>query len=425
MYGTVVNMTNTVNDNFRNRLIIVEGPDKVGKSTFVKSLADTFRLTNTVHILKYSGPTSRDSQEQYDEQRIKFQQSFKTCCELLNNSNNIIIMDRSYVGEFVYSQIYKRLFPYYLDALHKQFALLQPLYIFINGTSILNEANEDDIYLQKHHDSVVDLFEEFFVEFGPHRVIMVRNDHFPTLDERDVYLRRCIINNKIRDPPNNAIYAATYHNPVTSTLNPDVRHPFWNYQQSISLVKRSPIIHPPSLPYFKYALFGEAPGYRGCGYTHIPFYRDASGMLLRNCFMQLGLNLDLMFISNVFHSTPPQNKLYNFITKETLALVNFADIDNSNIPEWVKLEMKLFKADVEFATHYTQTIIAVGRTAYDYLKQLQWQCHLKYTIIFIYHPAYFLYKHMPDQALFKYYHELRKYIVLHNPAVGAFYQKPL
>ncbi|HDD31206.1 MAG TPA: uracil-DNA glycosylase, partial [Thermococcus litoralis] len=63
-------------------------------------------------------------------------------------------------------------------------------------------------------------------------------------------------------------------------------------------------------------LVGEAPGRKGCGYTGICFYRDASGILLRKALFTLGINPDFVYITNVVKCNPPGNKLRGFDERE-------------------------------------------------------------------------------------------------------------
>ncbi len=45
------------------------------------------------------------------------------------------------------------------------------------------------------------------------------------------------------------------------------------------------------------------------GRRGIPFYRDASGMLLRKTLFALGVNPDFVYITNVVKCNPPGNRL--------------------------------------------------------------------------------------------------------------------
>ncbi len=59
----------------------------------------------------------------------------------------------------------------------------------------------------------------------------------------------------------------------------------------------------------KYLMVGEAPGFKGCGHTGIPFYRDKSGMLFRDALLQAGLSEVDIYLTNLLKCSPPGNKL--------------------------------------------------------------------------------------------------------------------
>ncbi|WP_456365869.1 uracil-DNA glycosylase family protein [Thermococcus sp.] len=107
-------------------------------------------------------------------------------------------------------------------------------------------------------------------------------------------------------------------------------------------------------------LVGEAPGRRGCGKTGICFYRDASGMLLRETLFSLGINPDFLYITNVVKCNPPENRL-------------------RKIPpgayELLAMEVEVLKL---------KAIFAVGRTAEGALKELG------YDAIYLRHPAWYV-----------------------------------
>lgn len=400
-----------------NKLIFIEGPDKVGKTGLATYLDNTLTsMGYNVRVFKFTGPKAVSPNAAYVEQEHVFTDSYWQIKHLLD-SGHIVICDRSYMGEYVYAKIYNRFNPAYLPDLHNRFELLQPLYIYVTGTPILKNATETDIQLAKQQKEVEILYNEFWNEYAPHKVLYVVNEHFNNLNARNNYVLNIITGDKLDHY--RMIYSATRYKPtpISPPCNIEAianEHPFWQYQLGISLYKNSPFIQCYNPLNIKLAIFGEAPGQYGCGYTHVPFYYDKSGMLLRDVFFKLGINMDMCFISNVFHATPPRNKLYEFIDKDFISRVNFNNIEDSEIPEWVRFEMRMFRDEVQSAYTRTQQFIAVGRTAYNALLKIRSDLKLKITIIKVYHPAYFLYKHMYKEAYEHYYTELRKYMIVNK-----------
>ena len=131
-------------------------------------------------------------------------------------------------------------------------------------------------------------------------------------------------------------------------------------------------------------IIGEAPGYKGCGITGIPFYRDKSGMLLRQSLFNLGFNPDIDFyITNVLKCNPPLNQLTFSQTKiNNLYCVNNLLIDEINNSNGI--------------------IICCGKTALNTITAFENQLKIK-KLIFIKHPASFLYQYKNHLQCIKIY----------------------
>ncbi len=110
----------------------------------------------------------------------------------------------------------------------------------------------------------------------------------------------------------------------------------------------------------KVILVGEAPGRRGCGKTGICFYRDASGMLLREVLFSLGINPDFLYITNVVKCNPPENRL-------------------KKIPPGA---YELLAGEIEVLK--PKAIFAIGRTAQRALRELG------YDASYLKHPAWYV-----------------------------------
>ena len=86
--------------------IIVEGCDCTGKDTQIKFIETEFeRLKKAVHIFHYSNITLDSNKNIENASKIRYREMFN----LLNKSDdlNVFIMNRSHLGEAVYSPIYR------------------------------------------------------------------------------------------------------------------------------------------------------------------------------------------------------------------------------------------------------------------------------------------------------------------------------
>lgn len=107
-------------------------------------------------------------------------------------------------------------------------------------------------------------------------------------------------------------------------------------------------------------LIGEAPGRKGCGKTGIPFYRDASGMLLRKTLFALGVNPDFVYVTNVVKCNPPGNRLRGF---------------GEGALELLRRELEIVGP---------KAIFAVGKTAEKAMKRLG------FGFTYLHHPAWYV-----------------------------------
>lgn len=91
-------------------IIIIEGADALGKSTQVQLIKNRFELEGkTVHILHYSNLKFSKNK---DDILAASKNLYKSVFDLMinnefNTPENILIFDRSYIGEVVYSPIYR------------------------------------------------------------------------------------------------------------------------------------------------------------------------------------------------------------------------------------------------------------------------------------------------------------------------------
>lgn len=101
------------------RIIVVEGCDRTGKSTFILKLDLKLRDKGYFPVVFHlMGPTKFDSLKFDNDdksliQLAKFNDEYDLFREILNaNSRNIIILDRSHFGEYVWTRYWNRVGKY-------------------------------------------------------------------------------------------------------------------------------------------------------------------------------------------------------------------------------------------------------------------------------------------------------------------------
>lgn len=111
-----------------NKTIIFEGLDRCLKDTLIQKVKDFLPPS---HILHYSKPPKTKNQEVY--QRDSFYQMFKLIAFnalFLPENKATLILNRSHIGEFVYSPIYREYDgSYVFDLEKKDLDVLQSVYL--------------------------------------------------------------------------------------------------------------------------------------------------------------------------------------------------------------------------------------------------------------------------------------------------------
>lgn len=94
-------------------VIIVEGVDRTGKSTFIEKLRNKATTHKIVHLhsvkppqLKWS-PYNNINGEKSREWSYNYNMQTMANVNELIKDNDIIILDRSYIGEYVYGDLYR------------------------------------------------------------------------------------------------------------------------------------------------------------------------------------------------------------------------------------------------------------------------------------------------------------------------------
>ena len=97
-------------------IVIVEGPDRCGKGSFIEVLRDN--IASSKQIVIHSGKPPSDVEDK-QEWAMNYNLGLINNVNLLSRINDAIILDRSYIGEYVYGLIYRKI--KYTDAMFEDF----------------------------------------------------------------------------------------------------------------------------------------------------------------------------------------------------------------------------------------------------------------------------------------------------------------
>lgn len=380
-----------------HNVIIVEGADKVGKSTVIQALKQQAEAAGLkVGLMKFSGPPPDDPDPSLTQRR-KFEDGIGHI-ELHQDAFDLVVLDRSYVGEYVYAEISGRQYPHYIRDMHiEHVRRFNPLYVLIEGRQKGDIGPTD---WKGRHGEITERFERFFAA-QRQKMLSFSTDTSGSAYEIAASILNVANNGYPSDPVFSNKYSWTCRHPIKGWAWSDIPMDSPHYKHHVALWGHEPIA--PQVPeHWELAVFGEAPGRFGCGISGIPLYLDKSGTLFRRAMFSLGLNPDLMFMSNVFHTTPPDNKLK--VPLEHMSTFNYLNPMNGNpgIEEWERQELRMFAADLVLAARRAGTVIACGRYAHEACRTADAQLNLHLDIIPLYHPAYYLYRGEPAQIFTDY-----------------------
>lgn len=122
-----------------NFVIIIEGQDRTGKDTLIKNLVkDNFdRQPFIIHCIgtKEKGEKGKELSRQY----------YSELFNLINKSNNNFILNRSHIGENIYSPIYREYDGSYVFELEKKLTKPKKYFLFClidsSGRALEREDN--------------------------------------------------------------------------------------------------------------------------------------------------------------------------------------------------------------------------------------------------------------------------------------------
>lgn len=174
------------------QLIIIEGTDNTGKDTLIKSLMEYFPMVTYKHFQK--PPKNVDPLEW---QTVYFKNFFRLMiirAQQTCNEDDVVILNRSYQGEYVYGQLYRNEDPneilkmtnYIDDLLIRYTKLMNPVYITLlsNSNKIISE-NEDGESMSKGDIERISKERELFTQI--HDKSKLNNKHIIYVNEGDKF----------------------------------------------------------------------------------------------------------------------------------------------------------------------------------------------------------------------------------------------
>ena len=173
-------------------IVIFEGADNLGKSTIINSIAQRYVNDRDILFMHASAPVLKPGEDPKEVQERTFRQMFAKCNYMSNlehtletSRKNIVFMDRSQYGEYVYGQLYRNQNP---DDILKMFSNIR-VYSSINIIVVHLEASADFVISHDDHKSFtsdydaekrkasvqkeLDLFNECFEKANPANYIKV------------------------------------------------------------------------------------------------------------------------------------------------------------------------------------------------------------------------------------------------------------
>lgn len=148
----------------KHKVILIEGPDNVGKSTLIRNLKN--KLNDEVFLtLSFANVKQNSPEEHIEYSKELYDNMFKFCrfqTEIIGNS---LIIDRSHIGEMVYSPLYRNYSGDYVLDIESEYNT-DNFYLIVLTDTAENLISRDDglshsIDLDKKNEEL-NLFREAF-----------------------------------------------------------------------------------------------------------------------------------------------------------------------------------------------------------------------------------------------------------------------
>lgn len=377
-------------------VIVVMGPDNVGKTYLVKNLLKKYPQSISHH---FGAIKSKSEGKKAMLDVLK---------DMSKGRNKMFIFDRFPFGDFVYGPLFRKYdaYEYFEEIRDKMLEMVDVRFLFIflyaDGTTYqmfdLKPKKDEKVAMQKSSASevisvsLIDLANKLGIP-GTTRLV-VNCNNYEDLDERNEYIGKRIeqwINHEVFRLSPVIDYGQIIYSPDYAELN--IKKRCFNGPSfkcgmygKCSVSKDHEQFSPFGMRYKrptsfygnitnpKFIFVGEAPGHLGCGTYGIPFYGDKSGYIFYKAIAEIGLIHSEIYITNTVKCCPKGNDLGTYYNAEK------------------RLELECVRhLDTEILALPKRRIIALGKVASVTLKLLKIHHEM------VYHPAYYLRSGRPDK----------------------------
>lgn len=142
-------------------IIIIEGPDRVGKDTLIKSLKNRFYRENCIE-LHYSGVKPYDGGMSIQDVSVEIN---KNMFKILNTDFNFIV-NRSHIGEMVYSPKYRGYSGDYVLELEKSLKRSDVFLILLSDDPEVLASRDDGNNISNLVSDISDEIDAFRIALG-------------------------------------------------------------------------------------------------------------------------------------------------------------------------------------------------------------------------------------------------------------------
>jgi len=187
-------------------LLVFEGVDNLGKSTIINKLAEKYKNDRDIVFMHATGPVCKDGEDPNLVQDQTFNQMYAKCNYISNletiyprTRKNIVFMDRSECGEYVYGQIYRQRNSDDI-ILSNKYLRINPaiikVIIHLEASPNFVVSHDDNKSFTSNYDSEkrlntvikeIDLFNEYFTKTKPTNYIKINvegtENNYRNIDE--------------------------------------------------------------------------------------------------------------------------------------------------------------------------------------------------------------------------------------------------
>jgi uracil-DNA glycosylase family 4 len=387
------------------RVIIIEGPDNLGKTTFAKQLAKQIGA-----VVRHAGAPVKKGAAALVEQRKKLANELAALEE--DNASTIEIWDRSIIGEAVYGPLYRtdqydhtEYFRELVDLnYHEARIFVIVLYAdeeTLKKFALQPKGDEKELYQKASQTAkVATAFVDVVTKLRLKHTLFVNCNNYATLDERNEYLTKRV-NEWLKRKPftfkRTNDYSQTFFNRTQRlwvmgkgfNANGWLCDAFLTKDCEIAKSHRTlkmfgggtaePIGGVGAFNNVRYIFVGEATGYNSSGEPQLgmPFYNGESGCLFQKALSALKIVPTRYYVTNVVKCNPKDNKLRSFVDRDSRPKLECVG----------KLKGELHGI---LAHNASAKLIAIGKVAAEELARLRFDYQM------MYHPSYYLHHGRSD-----------------------------